>query len=879
MGEQYKSREQRRNQLATKKGKKKESKKGLIKKVLLWIIALGIIGMITGGTIFAYWASKAPELDPALLKDPVSSKIFDMNGDLIKEIGTERRDVVPFKDIPDEVKDAFLATEDARFYKHSGIDVIRIGGAVVANITDGFGAEGASTITQQVIKNSFLSHEKTVQRKVQEMWLAFQLEQQYEKDEIFEMYLNKIFMGENVWGVEAASKYYFGKPIEELMTNKETPKEVALAQAAMLAGLPQSPNGYDPFENPERAKDRRDTVLYLMNKHNFISKEDMEKAQAVKMEDMVQKTNPKLEKDKEPYEDYVNYVIDEVQKKYPEYDIFSDGLKIYTALDPNAQEHVYHALESNEVVEFPNDEFQAGITLLDTQTGAVRAIGGGRNQDVQRGYNYATDIERQPGSTIKPILDYGPAIEFLKWSTYHQIVDEKYTYSKGDPVNNWDDDYYGQMSIRKALAMSRNIPAVKALQEVGLSKAQEFAVSLGLPLEKEIYESYAIGGLKHGVSPLQMAGAFAAFGNEGVYTEPYAITKIELRDGTKIETKPKSNLVMQDYTAFMISDTLKSVFDPSYNGTGTVANIPGLPMAGKTGTTNYTLEDRQKHGIDENAVPDSWMVGYTTKYTTAIWTGYSDYFQPVQPGYDQKIARVLYKSIMEKVHDGVETPDFPVPNSVIKSPIEKGTNPPKLPSEFTPEDKIVYEWFVKGTQPTEVSDNYNLPDPVEKLEAVYDEESNEILLTWKYDKKKGEKKKEKDDNLFEIEVSLDEGQMQPLTNTKELGIILQDALPGAIYRFRVTVVDGELRSEPAEVVIEIPEKESDDPWDDLFPGDGDDNEDPQNPGNGNGNGNGNGDGNGDGDGDDDGGWDLPPPPTDGGGDGEIIPSPPPPDEE
>ncbi|GAA0347936.1 PBP1A family penicillin-binding protein [Bacillus carboniphilus] len=864
MSEQYKSREQRRKQLATKKNKSKESKKGLAKKISLWVIALGIIGMILGGSVFAYWASQAPDLDPALLKDPVSSKIYDMNGNLVKELGTEKRDYIPFKDIPDIVKEAFLATEDARFYKHSGIDVIRIGGAVVANITDGFGAEGGSTITQQVIKNSFLSPKKTVERKVQEMWLAFQLEQEYEKDEIFEMYLNKIFMGEDIHGVATASQYYFGKPLKDL-ASEGTPKEVALAQAAMLAGLPQSPNGYDPFDNPERAKNRRDTVLYLMNKHGYISTEDMEKAQAVEMASMVSETNPKLAEEKDPYEDFVDYVIDEVQKKYPDYNIFTDGLKIYTTLDPNAQEVVYNTLETNQVVEFPDDEFQAGVTLLETKTGAIRAIGGGRNQDVQRGYNFATDTERQPGSTIKPILDYAPAIEYLKWSTYHQIVDEPYTYSKGQPVNNWDEDYYGQMSIRKALAMSRNIPAVKALQEVGLENAQDFAVSLGLPLQDEIYESYAIGGLRKGVSPLQMAGAYAAFGNEGIYTEPFAITKIELRDGSVIETKPKSKLVMQDYTAFMISDALKSVFQSSYNGTATMAHIPGLPQAGKTGTTNYTKEDREKHGIGNGDVPDSWMVGYTTQYTTAIWTGYSNYFQPVKAGYDQKIARHLYKAIMENVHANIDTPDFKVPGSVVKSPVEKGSNPPKLPSEYTPEDQIVYEWFVKGTQPTEVSEQFDLPDPVEKLEAVFDEESGEIVLTWEYGK--GKEDEAENATTFDVEISLDDGPMQLVTTTPDLGLRLRDALPGAFYRFRVTAISGELRSEPVEVTVEIPEMESGNPWDDFF-GDGDDDGD-QDRGRGNGRGNG-GEGDGEGEGeappptdDDDGGETNPPPPEDG----------------
>ena len=259
-----------------------------------------------------------------------------------------------------------------------------------------------------------------------------------------------------------------------------------------------------------------------------------------------------------------------------EYNAFTDGLKIYTTLDPNAQTHVETVLNGQSNVKFPDEEMQAGITLLDTKTGAIRAIGGGRNQGVKRGFNYAIDTRRQPGSTIKPILDYGPAIEYLGWSTYEQLVDEPYTYSDGTPINNWDRQFMGQMSMRKALYLSRNIPALKALQKVGTEKADKFATGLGFDF-KNVYESYAIGGLggkDSGVSPLQMAGAYATFGNEGIYNKPFTVTKIVLRDGeTEIQGQMESHVAMKDSTAYMITDMLKDVLT---NGSGGSARVPGL---------------------------------------------------------------------------------------------------------------------------------------------------------------------------------------------------------------------------------------------------------------------------------------------------------------
>ncbi|RBP89022.1 penicillin-binding protein 1A [Cytobacillus firmus] len=782
MTEKYQSREERRKQQSKPKKKGRKKGTGTFKRIFLILIALGIAGMLIGAGAFAFMVKDAPKLDEKLLKDPISSQIYDMEGEFITDVGSENRDYVAYEDIPKLVEDAFLATEDVRFYKHNGMDLIRLGGAVIANVTRGFGSEGASTITQQVVKNSFLNNEKTLSRKAQEAWLAFQLERKYTKQEIFEMYVNKIYMSEG-HGVLTASKIFFDKELDEL----------ELHEAALLAGMPQSPNNYNPFDHPDKAEKRRNIVLSLMNQHGFITKEQMEAAQKVPVESTLV-AEEKRETNESKYDSFIDVVLDEVEKKYPDLNPYSDGLKIYTTLDPDAQKHVEDILNTDAAVAYPDDEFQAGITLLDTKTGEIRAIGGGRNQEVKRGFNYAVDQKRHAGSTFKPIVDYGPAIEYLKWGTYHTIVDEPHTYSGGTKINNWDGKHMGPMSMREALARSRNIPALKTLQEVGTDKALEFTNKLGIPME-EMYESYSIGAYE--VSSLQVAGAYSAFGNNGFYTEPHAIKQIEMRDGTKLDLKPESEVVMKDYTAFMISDMLKSVVKSSY-GTGRQADVQGLPVAGKTGTTNYTDEQEQEWGIPGGAVPDAWFAGYTTNYTAAVWTGYQDRKNYIPAGDEQKIAQRLFSSLMAHVSEGKETEDFKVPNSVEEVAIEKGSNPAKRASQYTPKDQIIYEYAVKGNAPTQVSEKFDKLDSPSGLSANFDQETNEITLSWEYpEDAKG--------TQFEVTVSVNEGGDQQLSVTSEKGLKIANPQPGAVYTFKVTAFNGDQQSDPASVKVEIPD--------------------------------------------------------------------------
>ncbi|AIS63121.1 penicillin-binding protein 1A [Listeria ivanovii] len=672
--------------------KKNPSKRGkrvaanIFKTIFFTGLFLAFFGVAAGATVFYNYAKDAPKLTDSKLRDPLSSKLLDKDGKVFAEVGTERREYIEYKDIPDTLKDAILTTEDARFYEHDGIDPIRLGGAVIANFKDGFGSEGASTLSQQIIKMSYLDYtNKTLARKAQEAWLALQLEEKYSKDDILEIYVNKVYMSDRVHGMQTASEHYFGKNLNDL----------TLAQTALIAGMPQSPNNYNPYDHPEAAKKRRDQVLTNMYSHDKITKDEMTAAQKTPIN-----TGLRSQKDREDkiykYDSYVTQVLSEIPK---EYDVYRDGLTIYTALDRDAQEYTEKMLNTNEIVNFTDDEMQAGIVLQDTKTGRVQAIGGGRNQTVTRGYNYATQVKRSVGSTMKPIADYGPAFEYLDWSTAHILEDEPYTYTGGTPINNWDFGYKGPISVRQALYQSRNIPALKTLQAVGLDKSEQFVNKLGITYDEgQNVESNAIGA--NSSNPMQMAGAYAAFGNKGIYNKPHTVTKIVLSDGqTEIDTEPKSTVAMKESTAYMVSDVLKDVLTI---GTGTSAAVPGLKAAGKTGTTNIPPEFTSQYYYPSGAARDSWFAGYTTNYSIAVWTGYDDKKKYVSPS-EQKIAQYMFSKLMAHASEGKTTEDFKMPSNVVSIPILKGSNPVARAASGTSSDKVSYELFIAGTAPTKTA--------------------------------------------------------------------------------------------------------------------------------------------------------------------------------
>ncbi|NTU25358.1 PBP1A family penicillin-binding protein [Bacillus tequilensis] len=796
MSDQFNSREARRkanskSSPSPKKGKKRK-KGGLFKKTLFTLLILFVLGVVGGAVTFAVMISDAPKLDENKLKTPYSSTIYDKNGKEIAEYGSEKRSYVSIDEIPDVVKEAFIATEDARFYEHHGIDPVRIGGALVANFTDGFGAEGGSTITQQVVKNSLLSHQKTLKRKVQEVWLSLQLERNYSKDEILEMYLNRIYFSPRAYGIGKAAEEFFG--VTDL-------SKLTVEQAATLAGMPQSPTAYNPVKNPDKAEKRRNIVLSLMKKQGFISNSQYNKAKKVAVKDegvVSQKEYEKTNSNK--YSAFVEEVMKEIEEK-SDVNPGTDGLKIYTTLDTKAQDKLDELMDG-DTVGFTQG-MQGGVSLLDTKTGEVRAIGAGRNSKVG-GYNYATQAKRQPGSTIKPILDYGPVIENKKWSTYEQIDDSAYTYSDGTPIRDFDREYKGPMSMRQALAQSRNIPALKAFQAVGKDAAVDFANGLGLGLDKEhVFESYSIGGFGKGnvgVSSLTMAGAYSAFGNNGTYNEPHFVKSIEFNDGTKLDLTPKSKSAMSDYTAFMITDMLKTAVN---SGTGKLAQVPNVEVAGKTGTTNFDENEVKRDNISSDGARDSWFVGYTPQYTAAVWTGMeeNEAGKKSLSTEEQKVAKRIFAQLIADVDDG--SGSFEKPDSVVEATVEKGSNPAKLAGPNTPSDKKLTEYFVKGTAPSAVSKTYEKEEKedTQKLSGLsvkYDKDKQSLTLSWNYD----------GDASFAVKQSVDGGSYSEIQNSSAKEAVISGVQPGSVYKFEVTAVSDDGKS-TASTSYEVPKAEDD----------------------------------------------------------------------
>ncbi|MEO2668616.1 PBP1A family penicillin-binding protein, partial [Enterococcus faecium] len=583
------------------------------------------------------------------------------DGELFEDLGAEKREKISANELPKTLEDAIVSVEDRRFYKHIGVDPIRIIGSALSNFTSG-GLQGGSTLTQQLIKLSFFStsaEDQTLKRKAQEAWMAVRLEQKKSKQEILTYYVNKVYMSNGLYGMETASEMYFGKKLSEL----------SLPQTALLAGMPQAPSAYDPYVYPDQAKKRRDTVLYTMLQNEKISQTEYDQAVNVPVTDGLQELTQSDDNTK-IVDNYVKEVINEVQEKTDK-NVYTDGLEIYTNLDLDAQKKLYDIVNTDQYVSYPDDEMQVASTLIDTNTGKVKAQIGGRHiaEDVTLGNNLAVNTSRDFGSTMKPVTDYGPAFEYLKYSTGKTITDAPYNYEgTSTPVGNWDNQYMGTITLRQALYLSRNVPAVKLFNEVGSDKVASFLKNLGIEYST-IHQSNAISsnteeqdGTKYGASSLKMAAAYAAFANGGTYYKPQYVNKIVFQDGTEETYEPDGKTAMSPETAYMITDILK---DTITEGTGTNAQIAGLYQAGKTGTSNYTDDEYAKLGISSGVYPDILFAGYTPNYSISVWTGYNKKMTPVTSE-SSHVASDVYRELMQYVSANVTNTDWEMPSGLIR---------------------------------------------------------------------------------------------------------------------------------------------------------------------------------------------------------------------
>jgi penicillin-binding protein 2A len=573
-------------------------KKELVKKLLIAGIVAALCGLLIVNIFI--WTSDVSKLNkPA----PQPTIIYDQSGKIASKISNSNIEGVGIKQIPKEMIHAVVATEDQRFYKHNGINYFAIMKALFKNLLSGDIVAGGSTVTQQLAKNAFLTHERTYTRKVKEVIITKKIERTYSKDEIMERYLNQIYFGEGAWGIQRAAKTYFGKEASEL----------TLSESAMLAGLIKAPSILSPFKNLEKSIERRDLVLSLMEQEGYISQNDVEKA----MEQPVVLNEDKVEDEyngKYPY--YVDHIIEEAMEKYKltKNEVLSGGLHIYSELNPviqEATEEVY--LNDNLFPASSEDQLlQSGAIFIDPEDGGIQGLVGGRGEHTFLGFNHATQLIRQPGSTLKPLAVYTPALE--QGYEIFDLLEDKPLDMGGYQPKNYDKQFRGQVTMYDAVVNSYNVPPVWLLNEIGLEKGTKAVEKFGIPLQEEDRAlGIALGGMHDGTSPLAMAQAYSAFANNGIMVEAHSILKIEDAEGKIIgKWKSKSTTVTKPEIVQKITYMLKGVVE---EGTGKRAQLDGFDIAGKTGSTQLPF-------ANEGGTKDHWFVGYTPNIVGAVWLGY-----------------------------------------------------------------------------------------------------------------------------------------------------------------------------------------------------------------------------------------------------------------
>lgn len=691
-----------------------------------------------------------------------TSIIYDGQSDVVTRLhGVQDRTWVSISELQPSTVYAFISAEDARFFEHEGVDVIRIAGAIVADIKAGSYVQGASTISQQLIKLSHLTSEKTISRKAEEAALAYEMERQYSKEDILEMYLNYVYFGGGYYGIEAAAEGYLGVHASDL----------TLDQSAMLAGILKSPSGYAPHINYAASINRRNNILRLMRDYGYITDDEKKQASA---------RRPTILHDKR--EEYSGYYTDAVTKSAAALmgitvdELIRGGYSIYSAMDSDIQHYCEEMFKNGEL--FPAEDSEAAIVVLEPSTGMVVAMVGGRSYTGGISFNRATDIRRQPGSVIKPVIAYAPAFEYLNYTAADMILDEETTFADYTP-SNYGNKYYGWVTVREAVTKSLNVPAVKTLSAVGVYRAKDFAKRCGIEFDdKDDSLALALGGFTYGVSPLQIAGAYSCFASGGIYNTPTLIKKITDRNGlTVYEYRQDSRRVMSEANAYILTSMLKSVVT---EGTGHRLNTLDIPIAGKTGTVGLANGNR-----------DAWMAGYTPEYTAVVWQGYDSDRLGLLPSSatgGTYPALMLYELFNHIYPDG-RNGDFEKPESVKQYSIDAKTLKKQhkvvLANAMTPQSSRVTEYFTEETAPEDVSGYWAVPGSAQNLLAVREEggvmvsfdcpDDFGMYTLWRSEAGKAEK---------------------PLMtwNGREGHIEYIDAAvkPGKGYRYRVTVKHEEL---------------------------------------------------------------------------------------
>jgi len=719
--------EQDKKEKLLKKKEKKEKVK-IVKKhrrrfrFFYWLLVLIVffaLMLFVAGVGFCYYIVKsAPEFDVDKMFEKEATRIFDASGNLYATLGTEQRQKIKYEELPEVLVDAIIATEDSRFFQHKGFDAPRFLKASISQVM-GHGGGGASTLTMQLSKLAFTSTEASgiegIIRKFTDIYMSvFKMEKNFTKQEIIEYYVNTPCLGGSIYGVKQAAQYYFGKDVGDLN----------LVEAAQIAGMFQSPNGYNPYNNPNDANDRKNTVLYLMKRHGYISDEEYEAGKSIKIKDLLYEGGNTSTNE---YQGFIDTVVQEVIDRTGNnpYDVPMD---IYTTMVTKKQDVINKFYKTYK---FINSKIEVGVGMIDNKTGAILAVGAGRDKSKAMTLNVATfagQTKRMPGSTIKPILDYGPAFEYANLSTYGPFIDEKTKYG-GGYMRNFGGSYSGFKSMRDCLRKSINTCALQAFRLTTNEEKLEFATNLGIDFGDVTYlpDSYAIGAVNI-ASPVGLAAAYAAFGNGGYYTEPHSFTRIVYRE---TEEEYVLNLerkrVMKPQTAYLITNVL-------VGATSSQTHVSGTQIATKTGTTSYDTKLLRKYGLSSNIIPDSWTSSYSPDYAIAIWYGYPDGLNAenvkhkwiLKNGHASSERLKIQANLCNKLYEKNST--FKSPGGISSAKVELETIPAQKPSSHTPSKLVGSFLFIAGTEPSETSIRFDtLANP---LSATYSIANNQLNVSW-----------------------------------------------------------------------------------------------------------------------------------------------------
>ncbi len=662
---------------------------------VLWLAAVLVASGAAAWAYEEFNVASWQTLDPGKLTGVAhSGAIYDRNGDYVTTlVGTEHRVVIDTLALPQHVRDAFLAAEDLRFYKHPGFDVTRILGAVLTNVREGALSQGASTITQQLVKLSHLSSQKTIARKLEEVSLALQMEALYTKDQILDMYLNYIYFGQGAYGIQAAAQVTFGVDAADLSP----------AQAAALAAAIKAPSSFSIQAAPETNRERRNYILSVMRDEGMLTADAYEAAIA---EELTVQQTALVQTD---YGWFVDAVLDEaeLQLDVSAEMLLAGGYRIDTTLDPQMQKALDAQFTSASA--FPGNHkdgtpVEGAAAAVDVHTGAVRAIVGGRAYTTRRGLNRATHLRRQPGSALKPLAVYAPAIATGRWTAASIILDEPTAFGSYKP-RNAGNAYYGYVTLRNALKNSLNIPAVKVIETIGIGTARRYLTSVGIELTDTDWNlSLSLGSMTYGVSPVQLAAAYAPFANGGMFYAPHFITRITDRSGTVVyEHQDSGSRVLTEQQAYLMTHLLQTVVS---SGTGTRLNKAGVQVAGKTGTVNEVGGGNR----------DAWMAAYTADVSTAVWMGYD------RPDSSHRLSNSvsggtnpasLARDFLKAYYSGRDKPTFRKASGFKTVTLDKKAIEVKgeamLATSLTPDSYRISEIFIEGTQPTKKSDVWKAP--------------------------------------------------------------------------------------------------------------------------------------------------------------------------